>query len=323
MPLSFEPALTRHPAEVTAVDTGYIRPGLAAAHIVQHQGRAAIVDAGTAHSVALILAALDRLGVAREAVECVFITHAHLDHAGGAGRLIQELPNARAVLHPRAAPHLISPEKLIAAAKAVYGEQRYDELYGAIVPIPADRVVATTDGERLALAGRAFECVHTPGHALHHQAFVDLSHASVFTGDTFGLSYRALDTERGAFIVPTTTPTQFDPDQLLASIERLLAYAPGAMYLTHFSRVTDVPRLGRELKAGVRRLVAIAERHADASEAQATAAIAEEIRAAWIAAARTHGCALPDQAIAELLALDIELNAQGLVAWLARRRRAA
>lgn len=323
MSMSPEPAITKHPDGVTAVDTGYIRPGLAAAHVIEHQGRAAIVDTGTSHSVALILTALDRLGIAREAVEHVFITHAHLDHAGGVGRLMQELPNARAVLHPRAAPHLISPEKLIAASKAVYGERRYDELYGAIAPVPADRVLVTSDGQELALAGRPFACVHTPGHALHHHCLVDLDYGAVFTGDTFGLSYRDFDTERGALIVPTTTPTQFDPEQLLASIGRLLAYAPRAMYLTHYSRVTDVPRLGRELEAGVRQLVAIAERHADAPAAEATAAIAEEILAEWLAAARDHGCVLPEQAIVALLDLDARLNAQGLVAWLGRRQRGA
>jgi glyoxylase-like metal-dependent hydrolase (beta-lactamase superfamily II) len=93
--------------------------------------------------------------------------------------------------------------------------------------------------------------VHTQGHALHHHCLVDLDHAGIFTGDTFGLSYRELDTAQGAFIVATTTPTQFDPDQLVASVDRLLAFAPRALYLMHYSRVTDVPRPGAELKADI------------------------------------------------------------------------
>ena len=313
------PKLTPQPDGITAVDTEYIRPGLAAAHLIQEAGRAAFVDVGTAHSVPYLLAALTELGIAPEAVDYVFVTHVHLDHAGGIGQLMQALPNARAVVHPRGAPHLTAPEKLVAASKVVYGEERFRALYGDVVPVAPERVWATTDGERLALAGRPFACVHTPGHALHHHCLVDLDHAGIFTGDTFGLSYRALDTAKGAFIVPTTTPTQFDPEQLVASIDRLLGYAPRAMYLMHWSRVTDVARLGDDLKADIRLLVEIARRHAGAPAAEA--AIASELRAAWLARARRHGCTLPDQAIAEVLALDIELNAQGLVAWLQRARR--
>ncbi|MEP6654633.1 MAG: MBL fold metallo-hydrolase [Myxococcales bacterium] len=314
-----EPAFTRHPDGITAVDTEYLRSGLAAAHVIEHAGRAAIVDAGTIHSVPYLLAALERLGIVPAAVEYLFITHVHLDHAGGAGRLLQELPNARAVVHPRGAPHLIAPEKLIAASKVVYGEQRYLELYGDLVAIPPERVVVTADGQRFELGGRPFECVHTPGHALHHQCLVDLAHAGIFTGDTFGLSYRPFDTERGAFIVPTTTPTQFDPDQLVASIDRLLAYKPRAAYLTHFSRVTGVLRLGAELKAGVRHLVDIARRHAGAPDR--VAAIAAAIRDLWVGQARDHGSALSEATMIDLLTLDIDLNAQGLAAWLDRERR--
>jgi len=313
------PTLAPQPDGITAVDTEYIRPGLAAAHVIQEGGRAAFVDVGTAHSVPYLLAALTELGIAPEAVDYVFVTHVHLDHAGGIGQLMRALPNARAVVHPRGAPHLTAPEKLVAASKVVYGEERFRALYGEIVPVAAARVLVTTDGERLALAGRPFACVHTPGHALHHHCLVDLDHAGIFTGDTFGLSYRALDTAKGAFIVPTTTPTQFDPEQLVASIDRLLGYAPRAMYLMHWSRVTDVARLGDDLKADIRLLVEIARRHAGARDAEA--AIARDIRAAWLDRARRHGCTLTDQAIAAVLDLDIELNAQGLVAWLQRARR--
>jgi glyoxylase-like metal-dependent hydrolase (beta-lactamase superfamily II) len=316
-----EPRITRHPDGITAVDTEYVRPGLAAAHIVQHGGRAAFVDVGTTHSAPYLLAALEQLGVPRTAVDYVFLTHVHLDHAGGAGALLQELPNARAVLHPRGAPHLIEPEKLIAASKIVYGEEQYRQLYGDIVPLPAERVVMTKDGQRIDLAGRVFECIHTPGHALHHHCIVDVQHACIFTGDTFGLSYREFDTDKGAFIVPTSTPTQFDPDQLVASIERMLAYRPRAMYLMHYSRVTDVPRLGADLKTEVLQLADIARRNASAPEPKE--AMVREMRARWTRLAREHGCTLPDGEIDALLGPDIELNAQGLVAWLERQRRAS
>jgi glyoxylase-like metal-dependent hydrolase (beta-lactamase superfamily II) len=303
------------------VDTEYVRPGLAAAHIIQHAGRAAFVDVGTSHSAPYLLAALEQLGIPRTAVDYLFLTHVHLDHAGGAGTLIQALPNAKAVLHPRGAPHLIDPGKLIAASKAVYGEMHYQALYGDIAPIPADRVILTTDRQRIDLAGREFEFIHTPGHALHHHCIVDLAHGGAFTGDTFGLSYREMDTAKGPFIVATTTPSQFDPDQLIASIDRILSYKPQALYLMHYSRVTDVARLGAELKVQVRQLADIALRHAGAPDAHA--AMARDMNALWLRLARQHGCTLPDEQIADLLSMDAELNAQGMHVWVERQKRAS
>jgi glyoxylase-like metal-dependent hydrolase (beta-lactamase superfamily II) len=316
-----EPKITRHPNGVFAVDTEYVRPGLAAAHIIQQGDRAAFVDVGTTHSVPYLLAALDRLGISRSAVDYVLLTHVHLDHAGGAGRLVQELPNAKAVLHPRGAPHLIDPAKLIAGSRAVYGDATYERLYGDIVPLPADRVIQTNDADTLDLAGRPLELIHTPGHALHHQCVVDLQYSAVFTGDTFGLSYRELDTEQGAFIVPTTTPTQFDPEQLIASIDRIASYRPDAAYLMHYSRVTGIPRLASRLKSQVQELAQIARRSAGAPDPKA--AVMKEMWALWLQLARQHGIALPEARIRELLADDLELNAQGLVVWLERQKRAA
>jgi glyoxylase-like metal-dependent hydrolase (beta-lactamase superfamily II) len=313
------PRLFRHPDGITAVDTEYVHPGHAAAHIVQHGGRAAFVDVGTNDSVPYLLAALDVLGIARDTVDYLLLTHVHLDHAGGAGRLMRELPQATAILHPRGAPHMIDPAKLIAGSQAVYGEQRFRSLYGDILPIAAGRVRTTRDGETLSLGGRQLEILHTPGHALHHQVFVDRAHECIFTGDTFGLSYRELDSPRGAFIIPTTTPTQFDPEQLLASVDRMLSYAPAAMYLMHFSRVTDVPRLGESLKGQIRELTRIAEQSAAVPDR--AAAIRAGMGGLWRELAARHGCPLPPERVLQLLASDLELNTQGLIAWLDRRGR--
>jgi glyoxylase-like metal-dependent hydrolase (beta-lactamase superfamily II) len=311
--------LISYPHGITAVDTDYIRPGLAASHLIVEGGRAAFVDVGTNHSVPRLLAALEAIGLAREAVEYVLLTHVHLDHAGGAGALLGELPNARAVVHPRGASHLIDPTKLIKASIAVYGESTYRSLYGELVPIPAERVRVMRDGDRIDLAGRELLTIDTPGHALHHYSIVDVGNRNVFTGDTFGLSYRELDTEAGALVVPTTTPTQFDPDQLIASIDRILGFAPQAAYLMHYSRVTDLPRLAESLKAQIRELAAIALRHAGTPDRET--AIRADMRALWLALARRHGVALAESRIDDILDKDLELNVQGLVAWLDRLAR--
>ena len=313
------PKLLHHPDGITAVDTEYLQPGHAASHIIEDAGHAAFVDVGTNYSVPHLLAGLEALGIAREAVDYVFLTHVHLDHVGGAGLLMRELPNARAVLHPRGAPHVIDPEKLIAGSKVVYGEERFQKLYGDLLPIPAARVDAAQDGQRYRLGGRELELIHTPGHALHHYAVVDSAHASIFPGDTFGISYRESDSPRGAFITPTTSPTQFDPEQLIASIERMAAYAPKAMYLMHFSRVTDVPRLAEMLKVQIRAIVHIAQRHAAAEDRYA--AIRADMLDLWLGLAHEHGVPLSDAQIATLLRGDLDLNTQGLLVWLDRLKR--
>jgi glyoxylase-like metal-dependent hydrolase (beta-lactamase superfamily II) len=311
-----QPTLYRHPDGITAIDTEYVYPGHAAAHLIVDAGHAAFVDVGTNHSVAYLLAALAELGVAPTAVEYLLLTHVHLDHAGGAGALMRELPNATALLHPRGAPHMIDPAKLIAGSKAVYGEERFGKLYGELVPIREDRVRIVGDGERVQLGARSLELIHTPGHALHHYAVIDAAHRSIFPGDTFGISYRALDSARGAFIIPTTTPTQFDPEQHLASIDRMLSYAPEAMYLMHFSRVTDLARLALSLKEQIRELARIARAHARDSDP--AAGIRSDMLALWLHLARLHGVQLSDAEIARVLGGDLELNTQGLIAWLAR-----
>ncbi len=316
---AIESDITRHPDGIFAIDTHYVRPRLDASHLIVHGGRAAFVDTGTAHAVPRLLATLEWLGLEPDAVDYVFLTHVHLDHAGGAGQLMRALPRAQAVLHPRGAPHMIDPAKLVDASIAVYGREAYDQLYGEIAPIDAARVVATAPGQRFDLAGRALEIVHTPGHALHHQVVVDLDSASLFTGDTFGLSYREFDVDGRAFIVPTTTPTQFDPAQLRDSIRRLLALRPRAAYLTHYSRVVDCERLGADLLRQLDRIEAFALAQAGAPVVEARAVLRAQLRGLWIDEATRHGCAQPAALVDANLALDLDLNVDGMLAWLGRR----
>ena len=312
------PTLYRHPHGITAVDAEYLYPGHAAAHLIEDEGHAAFVDVGTNASVPYLLAGLAELGIPRTAVDYLLLTHVHLDHAGGAGLLMRELPNARALLHPRGAPHMIDPTKLIAGVKGVYGEDSFERLYGQLLPIAPERVRVVEDGERIRLGNRTLELIHSPGHAQHHYVVVDQAHRSIFTGDTFGISYRALDTEQGAFIVPSTVPTQFDPAQHLASIDRMLGYGPESMYLMHFSRVTGVPRLAALLKEQIPELARIARAHAD--DADPTSGIRADMLALWLRLARREGSTLSVAELGEALAGDLSLNTQGLISWLERER---
>lgn len=317
--MTVTPPWLRQPQGITTVDAVYTRPGYAAVHVIERGGRAALVDTGTNSSVPHVLAALAALGIARTEVELVFVTHVHLDHAGGAGVLMAQLPNARAVAHPRAVPHLVDPARLIAASREVYGAERFDALYGTPLGIDAARVLTTADGDRLQLGESELLVLHTPGHALHHHVLYDRESSSVFTGDTFGLSYRQLDSENGPILLPTTTPSQFDPEQLLVSVDRILALAPESAYLTHYGRVQDVARLGARLAGEIEQLVRIARREADSAERERS--IAAAVRDHWLDLLSRHGCPLDASQILDLLSNDIELNAAGLAIWLERAAR--
>ncbi|HEU5398586.1 MAG TPA: MBL fold metallo-hydrolase, partial [Gammaproteobacteria bacterium] len=135
------PALLSFPHGITAVDTDYVRPRLDASHLIVRGGRAAFVDTGTTHSVPRLMAALESKEVAPADVDYVFLTHVHLDHAGGAGELMRHLPKAKVLVHPRGAAHVVDPAKLIAGTKAVYGETEFTRLYGEIPPIAQERVI--------------------------------------------------------------------------------------------------------------------------------------------------------------------------------------
>ncbi len=305
---------THYPHGITAVDTDYVRPRLDASHLLVENGRAAFVDTGTNASVPRLLAALARVDVEPADVDWVFLTHVHLDHAGGAGLLLESLPNATVVLHPRGARHMIDPAKLERGAMAVYGEAQYREMYGELVPIPAGRIREVDDGDELELAGRPLRVLHTEGHARHHYCLADPASQGVFTGDSFGISYRELDTAAGEFIFPTTTPVHFDPDEAHRAVDRIMALEPEQLFLTHYSRVTDLERLAADMHRALDDFVAIARRHADPPER--TRAIEAAMFEYLVERARAHGVELDDERLHEILDMDVVLNTQGLEFWL-------
>lgn len=299
---------------ITAIDTDYVRPLLDASHLIVENGRAAFIDTGTTFSVPFLLDGLDKNNVDVGDVEYVFLTHVHLDHAGGAGALMQQLPNAKAVLHPRGARHMIDPDKLIKGAQAVYGEQDYLDMYGEIVPIPEERVVITDDGQDFSLAGRPFQAFFTEGHARHHYCLDDPTSRGVFTGDSFGVSYRELDTVAGEFIYPTTTPIHFDPPEAHKSIDRVMSRNPERLYLTHYSRVTRLPKLADDMHRRIDDFVALARRHA--ADENRTAALHESMYVYLLEQLREHGSTASDDALRGIVKMDVELNSMGLEFWL-------
>ncbi len=299
---------------IYAIDTAFQRDHFDAAYLIVENGRAAFVDTGTNHAVPRLLAALESLGLGVEAVDWVIPTHVHLDHAGGAGLLMESLPQARLLVHSRGARHLIDPKALYLGALTVYGEAEMQRSYGQLRGVPAERVDQSTDGQTISLAGRELLLIDTPGHARHHHCIWDARSRGWFTGDTFGLSYREFDTAAGPWVLPTSTPVQFEPEALKASIARMMGYGPQQMFLTHYSRVGDVERLAASLLAQIDVMVALAlPLKADPARHQK---LKDGLSAHYLDELQRHGCALPPARQLDLLAMDIELNAQGLAVWL-------
>lgn len=307
---------------ISAVDSGYVRPQLDAIHLIVERGRAAVIDTGTQHSVAHVLAALRDKGIAPEAVDYVILTHIHLDHAGGAGALMQALPTAQLVVHPRGVRHMADPSRLIEGAVVVYGAAETQRRYGDILPVPAERIVAApADGMHLELAGRALTFYETPGHARHHVVVHDALSGGVFAGDTFGLSYRELDDGDRQFLFPTTSPVQFEPAPYHRSVDLIASLAKDVVYLTHYSELRRPQERVDDLHRLIDAHAALALRHADAVDEARERLLYEGVCELLLTEARRYGASLSDEEVMAVYGEDAALNAQGLAVWLDIRAR--
>jgi glyoxylase-like metal-dependent hydrolase (beta-lactamase superfamily II) len=300
---------------VLQVDTGYIRPRLAAAYLVIGSRSAAVVETGVRSGVPRILSALERAGVPRQDVRHVVVTHVHLDHAGGAGALLAELPRAKLVVHPRGARHLVDPARLVQGSVAVYGEARFRELYGEIVPVPAERVIEAGEGFALDLGERPLRFLDAPGHARHHFVVLDEASRGFFTGDCFGVSYRETDVGGRPFLFPTTTPVQLDPPALHATIDRMMSEHPERMYLTHFGAIGgDLEAAAGALHRGIDEHVRLARGVAAGTGRHA--ALVSALEGQLLAGLAAHGARLERAEALGIFGGDLDLNAQGLEVWL-------
>ena len=298
---------------VPAFTAAYLRVGGAAREC-------AFIETHTAHALPKLLRELAARGLSPADVRYVVVTHAHLDHASGASALLAECPNATLLAHPRAARHLIDPAKLVASATSVYGAARFAELYGRVDPIPEARVRALDDGATFELGGATLSVHHTAGHAKHHFVVDDPALSTVYTGDTFGLVYPAL--QRGVrFALATTSPTDFDPAEARRSIDKVLSLGERAACLTHFDEVRDLDVVASQLRAWIDRSESWLDETAKTDDPVdvMTAKIAGKLREAIAEDASSRGLLLRDDDW-KLLALDVELNAQG-IAFVADKKR--
>ncbi len=302
---------------IDVVDSGYYSQDFAAIYLLRQNSKVAIIETGTNYSVPVVENALMKSGLSLLDVSYVIPTHVHLDHAGGAGELMRQCVNARLLVHPRGARHLIDPSKLVAGAMAVYGEEKFKEYYGEIIPIDANRVTEADDSFILDFDGRELRFIDTPGHARHHFCIWDKTTKTMFTGDTFGISYRDLDHQDDVYILPSTSPVQFDPEALTKSINRIMDFKPERVCLTHFSAIKPTKKVANKLIESIYFVSDLAIKHADKNDAESI--IYNNMMDYFLKGLNEIGFQNNDEA-RDRLSLDVQINTQGLIYWQKNRQ---
>ena len=318
---------------VHLVETHYLgQEGIASCYVIEDNGQLAIVETNTNHAVPFLLGAVKDLGFAPGQVKYVILTHIHLDHAGGTGLLMKRLPNAQLVVHARGRKHMIDPEKLIEGVKAVYGEEKYWELYGEILPIDKNRVLAVswspdadgnpgpsgTAANTLTLGNRTLELIDSPGHAKHHMFVFDHMTRAVFSGDAFGISYPRFTYGHFRLAFPSTSPVQFDPGEALNTYRKIVDLEPSRVLLTHYGSIEDVAGVHDQLKEWIDFSVTAAEKRygEDYREKELYIILYRDIEEHFDQVFRAARGSGPTDEEKEFLFLDADLNAQGLAHYI-------
>jgi glyoxylase-like metal-dependent hydrolase (beta-lactamase superfamily II) len=223
------------------------RAGRIAAGAVHTPAGVLVVDPGPASCLPRLIGGLAGLGIAPRDVHGLLLTHIHLDHGGAAGSLVRQYPHVRVYVHPRGAPHLVDPAKLLASAARLYGDQM-DRLWGEFAAVPAAAIVVPGDGDVLNFGGALFDVVHTAGHASHHACYRDRRSGVVYAGDTGGIRVGP-----SPYVLPPTPPPDIDVRAWQGSLARLRAWEPSGVFVTHFGLYRDAgvhfEALSRELDA--------------------------------------------------------------------------
>ncbi len=239
----FEPV--RGVEDLYVHDTGMFDTDEYGSVYVYDTDRPAVIDTGTGANRETLFETLEAIGIGREDLASIVPTHAHLDHAGGAGHLAERYPNAEVLVPEKGVRHLVDPGALVAGTKAAVEDQwrHYDEPR----PVPADRISGVTEGDRIDLGDRELVVHDAPGHAPHHAVYHEPDAEVVFTADAAGIYVPEVDT-----VVETTPPPQFDLDRCLADIRTIAELDPEHLCFAHFGpRRYDPELLGEAKRAYV------------------------------------------------------------------------
>ncbi len=301
------------PSGVTAIDTVMAGERELNAVYLLNGSEPCLVEAGPGADHDRLVSALDALGVGPGDIAHIVVTHIHMDHAGGAGALLDRYPRAAVWVHEAGARHLVDPERLIASTARTYGEQRMRSLFGDMLPIPAERVHAVADGDRIVMGGRALDVVHTPGHASHHIAVQDDASGAMFTGEAIG-SYLPWAT----CFRPALPPPDVDVDAALRSIVRMRRRSPTALLTSHFGAVPDpaaaFERASERIRTWADDVRAILEDDPAATERIVITALTERARREF-----EHDAGRPFERDRYDVLGSIRMNAHGLARYWRKR----
>lgn len=204
-------------------------PGLGAVYLVNEE-RKALVDCGPTSSAPTVIGALKSLGVKPQAIDYIIASHVHLDHAGGAGALLEIMPRAKVVVHQWGVKHMENPEKLVASATLAQGIEIINR-YGPMLPVPSARLLSVAGGESLPLGdSQVLKIIAAPGHA-PHEICVGESYGGVFTGDAFGLYFEANGRHS---VIQVHPPPSLDIEVCLETVEKIKQDKPARLYFAHF-----------------------------------------------------------------------------------------
>jgi glyoxylase-like metal-dependent hydrolase (beta-lactamase superfamily II) len=246
---------------ITGVDTRMAgRSRLTSAYLLE-SSEPTLVETGPTTSIEAVTAGLSSLDLQPEDLAHIVVTHIHLDHAGGVGRLSRHFPRALVWVHERGAPHLADPRKLVASAARVYGEEQLRTLFGPVDPVPADRLRSVSEGDRIAIGTRSLDVMYTPGHASHHVALVDSASGAVFTGDALGIHLPDARVLR-----PATPPPDIDIEVGVQSIERIRSRAESVLLFSHFGPVKEIDELCSIASSRLRRWADVVRKALDQTD---------------------------------------------------------
>lgn len=248
---------------ITCIDTRHMRDNFVASYLIESNNEFAFVDTGAYLSVPSLLKTLKEKSISVNDLKYIFVTHAHLDHAGGTGELIRHLPNAKIVAHKNCAKHLIDPSKLKEGAIKVYGEVFFKQYLGDIIPVSKDRIIIA-DNQTITIGDRGLQLITTFGHAYHHYVIFDKLSNGVFSGDALGVSYSELNqdlSDNEILIFPPTTPTGFDPQEWLKTIDKINDLGIDKFYPTHYNQMPWNDKIAKQLKQRIVDFCQIAKKH--------------------------------------------------------------
>ncbi|WP_080847694.1 MBL fold metallo-hydrolase [Cytobacillus gottheilii] len=279
-------------------------------------GDITIIETSASPSIPYLKQGLKELGIELEDVKHIIVTHIHLDHAGGTGLFLQSCPNARVYVHPRGNRHLANPERLMKGARAVYGDD-FDRLFDPIIPIDEQRLISKNDGEILDIGNsRTLTFYDTPGHAKHHFSIHDSRSNGIFTGDTIGVCYPQL-LEKGLEIyLPSTSPSQFNEEDMMRSAERLEALKPERIYFGHYSMTEKPQNVFQQISYWLPQFMDLGRRvmteSPEADFQEKTTLLSEKMMKLVMDEITRYGVSIQPEAL-HLLKLDMNVSAMGII----------